>query len=59
MVILVPYLIRAKLCNALKVTALDGVVVAMSGDITRPRDGQTGLDDKQVNTRWADNPNTL
>ena len=59
MVILVPYLIRAKLCNALKVTALEGAVAAVSGDIIRPRDRQTGLDDKQVNTRWVDNPNTL
>ena len=59
MVILVPYLIRAKLYSALKAVALEGVAVAMSGDITRPCDRQTGLDDKQVNTRWADNPNTL
>ena len=40
--------LRVKLCNALKVTALEGVAVPMSGDITRPRDLQTGLDDNST-----------
>lgn len=48
MVILIPYLIRAKLYSAVKAVALESVAGAMSRDIKSPRDGQTGLDDKQV-----------
>ena len=48
MVILIPYLIRVKLYSAIKAVALKGAAAAMSGDITRSCDGQTGLNDKQV-----------